>query len=131
MKPRVKNVEGRKLLADNDGSKNKRKDQKNMDSEHRKEEIELKPHEIASKTVTPTHTIDWYIKWVSSIILIVGMVLTANNLFPWNVLVQCLGIAGWLIVSVMWNDRALIIVNAVGVAILLNGFVGYLLGDKQ
>ena len=40
---------------------------------------------------------------------------------------QCLGIAGWLIVSVMWNDRALIIVNAVGVAILLNGFVGYLL----
>ena len=55
------------------------------------------------------------------------MVLTANNLFPWNVLVQCLGIAGWLIVSVMWNDRALIIVNAVGVAILLNGFVGYLL----
>ena len=34
-----------------------------MDSEHRKEEIELKPHEIASKTVTPTHTIDWYIKY--------------------------------------------------------------------
>ncbi len=98
-----------------------------MDSENRIEEIELKPHEIASKTVTPTHTKDWYIKWVSSIILIVGMVLTANNLFPWNVLVQCLGIAGWLIVSVMWNDRALIIVNAVGVAILLNGFVGYLL----
>ena len=71
------------------------------------------------------HTLDWYIKWVSSIILIVGMVLTANNLFPWNVLVQCLGIAGWLIVSVMWNDRALIIVNAVGVAILLNGLVAY------
>ena len=38
---------------------------------------------------------------------------------------QCLGIAGWLIVSVMWNDRALIIVNAVGVAILLNGLVAY------
>ena len=77
------------------------------------------------KKVTPKGTIDWYIKWVSSIILIVGMVLTANNLFPWNVLVQCLGIAGWLIVSVMWNDRALIIVNAVGVAILLNGLVAY------
>ena len=96
-----------------------------MDSEHRKEEIELKPHEIASKTVTPTHTKDWYIKWVSSIILIVGMVLTANNLFPWNVLVQCLGIAGWLIVSVMWNARALIILNEVGVAILLIGLVAY------
>ena len=98
-----------------------------MDSENRKEEIELKPHEIASKTVTPMHTIDWYIKWVSSIILMVGMILAANNLFPWNVLVQAIGIAGWLIVSIMWNDRALMLVNAVGVAILLNGFVGYLI----
>ena len=51
------------------------------------------------------------------------MVLTANNLFPWNVLVQCLGITGWLIVSVMWNDRALIIVNAVGVGILFEWFL--------
>ena len=73
------------------------------------------------------HTIDWYIKWVSSIILMVGMILAANNLFPWNVLVQAIGIAGWLIVSIMWNDRALMLVNAVGVAILLNGFVGYLI----
>ena len=98
-----------------------------MGAEHRKEEIHLKPHEIASKTVTPTHTLDWYIKWVSSIILMVGMILAANNLFPYNIIVQAVGIGGWLIVSVMWNDRALMIVNAVGFAILLNGLVGYLL----
>jgi hypothetical protein len=55
------------------------------------------------------------------------MVLAANNLYPWNVLVQCAGIAGWLVVSVMWNDRALIVVNAVGVAILLNGLVAWFL----
>ena len=28
-------------------------------------------------------------------------------------------------VSIMWNDRSLIIVNAVGAAILINGLVGY------
>ena len=33
-------------------------------------EIELKSHEIPTKTATPLHTLDWYIKWVSSIILI-------------------------------------------------------------
>ena len=93
--------------------------------ETRTAEIELKSHEIATKTVTPTHTVDWYIKWVSSVILMVGMVLAANNLFPWNIIVQCIGIAGWLIVSIMWNDRALMIVNAVGVAILLNGLVAH------
>ena len=88
---------------------------------------DLKAHEIPTKTVTPLHTTDWYIKWVSSIVLIIGMVLAANNLYPWNVLVQCAGIAGWLVVSVMWNDRALIVVNAVGVAILLNGLVDWYL----
>ena len=44
MKLRVRNVEGRKLLADNDGSKNKRRDleEKNMEnSEHRKEDLAL------------------------------------------------------------------------------------------
>ena len=99
-----------------------------MDTEEkttRTAEIELKSHEIATKTVTPTHTVDWYIKWVSSVILMVGMVLAANNLFPWNIIVQCKGIAGWLIVSIMWNDPSLMIVNAVGVAILLNGLVAY------
>ena len=55
------------------------------------------------------------------------MVLASNNMFPWNIIVQAIGIAGWLVVSIMWNDRALIVVNAVGVAILLNGFVGWLL----
>ena len=90
-------------------------------------EIELESHQIATKTTTPLHTTDWYIKWVSSVILMIGMILAANNLFPWNIIVQAIGIAGWLIVSVMWNDRALMIVNAVGVAILLNGLVAYVL----
>ena len=36
-------------------------------------EIELKSHEIPTKTATPLHTLDWYIKWVSSIILIIGI----------------------------------------------------------
>ena len=88
-------------------------------------EIELKSHEIPTKTATPLHTLDWYIKWVSSIILIIGMILAANNLYPYNIVVQCAGIVGWLVVSIMWNDRSLIIVNAVGAAILINGLVGY------
>ena len=38
-----------------------------------------------------------------------------------------IGLIGWLIVALMWNDRALIIINAVGVAIMANGLVGYIL----
>ena len=75
---------------------------------------------------TPLHTKDWYIKWVSSIILLAGMILTTQNIFPLNLFVNAAGLVGWLAVSIMWNDRALIIINAVGVSIYANGIVAYL-----
>ena len=82
-------------------------------------------HETVTTTKTPLHTIDWYIKWVASITLLFGMILTANNIYPFNIFVHMIGLIGWLVVSLMWNDRALIVINAVGVAIMANGLVGY------
>ena len=84
-------------------------------------------HETLTTTKTPLHTTDWYIKWFSSIVLLIGMVLTSNNVYPLNIFVHMIGLIGWLIVALMWNDRALIIINAVGVAIMANGLVGYVL----
>jgi len=78
--------------------------------------------------VTPTHTTDWYIKWAASIVLLVGMMLTANQIYPLNIFIHLIGLIGWLIVSMMWNDRALIIINAVGIAIMANGLIGYFVG---
>ena len=75
------------------------------------------------KKVTPTHDKSWYIKWVASLILLVGMLLTSNNLFPYNLFVHIIGLTGWLIVAMMWNDRALIIINSVSIAILTNGLI--------
>lgn len=51
------------------------------------------------------------------------MIATTNNLYPINMILQGLGVAGWLWVSIIWNDRALIVVNAVAVAIMINGLV--------
>ena len=79
------------------------------------------------KKITPTHTKDWYIKWVSTIILILGMILTSNNLYPFNLFVHSLGLFGWLIVAIIWNDRALIVINSVSCALLANGIVIYLM----
>ena len=74
---------------------------------------------------TPTHTIDWYIKWVSSVILVGGVILTSNNIYPLNLMVHAIGMFGWFIVAIIWNDRALLVVNAVSLALLLNGLVSY------
>ena len=41
--------------------------------------------------------------------------------------VHFVGIGGWLIVAVFWNDRALIVVNAVALAIFANGMVAFIL----
>lgn len=74
---------------------------------------------------TPTYTKDWYIKWVSTIILLVGILLTANNIYPYNLYVNAVALLGWIIVSIIWNDRALIAINVVGFTIYLNGIVQY------
>ena len=92
--------------------------------------MELQDHEHPSKTLTPKrehNPFSWWLKWASSLVLIVAMIATTNNLYPYNMFLQFVGIGGWLWVSIIWNDRALIVVNAVAVAIFMNGIVGYLL----
>ena len=74
---------------------------------------------------TPTHTLDWYIKWIASVVLVGGVILTSNNIYPLNLMVHAIGMFGWFIVAIIWNDRALLVVNAVSLALLLNGLVSY------
>ena len=74
---------------------------------------------------TPTYTLDWYIKWIASIILVGGVILTSNNIYPLNLIVHAIGMFGWFIVAVIWNDRALLVINAVSLVLLINGLVSY------
>jgi energy-coupling factor transporter transmembrane protein EcfT len=74
---------------------------------------------------TPTYTLDWYIKWIASIILVVGVILTSNNIYPYNLMVHALGMFGWFMVAIIWNDRALLVINAVSLVLLINGLVSY------
>ena len=74
---------------------------------------------------TPTHTLDWYIKWIASIILVGGVILTSNNIYPLNLMVHAIGMFGWFIVAIIWNDRALLVINAVSLVLLVNGLVSY------
>lgn len=77
------------------------------------------------KKLAPTHTLDWYIKWIVSVFLIAGVILTSNNIYPLNLFFHAAGMFGWFIVSILWNDRALLVINAVSLAILINGLVAH------
>jgi len=39
------------------------------------------------------------------------------------VMIQLIGVAGWLWVGFLWHDRALIVLNSIGVAILTLGLL--------
>jgi hypothetical protein len=77
------------------------------------------------KKTTPYKTKDWYLKWVSSIILIIGILFTAQNIYPINLFISSVGLLGWTIVGLIWNDRALLIVNGISLSIYLNGIINY------
>ena len=85
---------------------------------------------ITDKTSTPTkqyQPLSWYVKWASSFFLIIAMILTAYNIYPYNLFYHVIGLAGWLLVAIIWNDRSLIMLNAVALIIYANGIMVYLL----
>ena len=64
-----------------------------------------------------------YVKWVATIIQLIGYGLTGLNMTPYNVYLFFLGIFLWFAVGVMWKDKAIIVVH-IGAFISL--LVGYL-----
>tara|TARA_B100000902_G_scaffold198418_1_gene189309 strand:- start:478 stop:792 length:315 start_codon:yes stop_codon:yes gene_type:complete len=81
------------------------------------------------KKVTPKGDLSWYIKWVSSIFIIIGMALTSANLFPVNIIIHGIGVTGWLIVGMLWHDRALIFLNAVAIFVYATGLLNHYFGS--
>ena len=77
------------------------------------------------KKVTPLHDLSWYIKWASSCILLVGMMLTSLEISPYNLYLHLLGVCGWFVVGMLWHDRALIFLNAIAAAVFVMGITKY------
>ena len=74
------------------------------------------------KSATPKQTVDWYVKWGASLILLAAMVVRASAINPFlDTILSLIGCLGWLYVSLAWKDRALIILNAVACCILMTG----------
>ena len=78
--------------------------------------------------VTPLHDLSWYVKWISVGFVVCGWMCTSLNLFPWNMMFQITGVAGWLWVGYLWHDRALIVLNSIGIALLGLGLLKYING---
>jgi lipid-A-disaccharide synthase-like uncharacterized protein len=81
------------------------------------------------KSATPKHTLDWYIKWIASIFLLLGMSVRGIDEFvQYDLTISVIGVTLWLWVSLLWRDRALILVNSVGLLLLLRNLLQTLTG---
>ena len=85
------------------------------------DEKELENSKRIFKSATPKYTIDWYIKWVASIVILMAMSIRGVDGYQiYDLYLSLVGIMLWGIVSIMWKDRALIMLNGAGLIFLLN-----------
>jgi len=85
---------------------------------------ELENSKRIFKSATPKYTADWYIKWVSSVIVLMAMSIRGvPELVMYDLYLSCVGIFGWLLVGIIWKDRALILLNSIGLLFLLRNLV--------
>ena len=58
---------------------------------------------------------DWYIKWVASILVLISLAMRSAGIDyrMYDLIFGLAGIVGWLWVSIIWKDRALIILNSI------------------
>ena len=93
-----------------------------MSPEFKKEEL-LHSKRIF-KSATPKYTLDWYLKWVASVFVLIAMSMRGiEEYIMWDLYLSLMGISLWLWVSVLWQDRALIMLNSAGLYFLIRNIV--------
>ena len=63
------------------------------------------------------------LKWVASIIQILGYGATAYGLTPLNIYLFLGGLIGWFLVGYIWNDRAIMLIHIVALGAMVAGLL--------
>ena len=79
------------------------------------------------KKVTPKYDLSWYIKWVSSILILIATCAPEQQVLSVDLWFGLFGTAGWFWVGMLWHDRALIMLNAVLVTLIFMGLLKFYL----
>lgn len=90
---------------------------------------ELENSKRIQKSATPKYTVDWYVKWIASIFILAALSMRGlEGLQIYDLIASIIGIGLWLWVSIVWKDRALVMLNGVGLLFLLRNLFVYLTG---
>ncbi|MDF3382201.1 MULTISPECIES: DUF6552 family protein [unclassified Sulfitobacter] len=78
---------------------------------------------MASEVLAPAtpQRLAFWVKWIASVIQILGYAATGFGWTPWNLYLFVVGVLGWLIVGLLSNDRAITLVHLVAMGAMLAG----------
>ena len=65
------------------------------------------------KPLTPTGTRDWYVKWGSMILGVLGVFLISAEIYFFGQIAYLISAIGWIYVGMHWGDRAIMIGSAI------------------
>lgn len=65
------------------------------------------------------------LRWGGTVLYLIGMVLTAANIYPLNLVFGATGGLAWMVVGLLWKDRALVVVEAASAAIYTFGMLAW------
>ena len=81
---------------------------------------ELQAENDDLKPTTPTGTVDWYVKWIATILSVSGIFLMSAGFSLSGQIAYAVSAAGWVFVGIAWNDRAIMIGSSIcATAVLL------------
>jgi len=87
-----------------------------------KQELAELQHEVEDLTpTTPTGTVDWYVKWASMVLAVIGVFSISAGFTMYGQIAYILSSIGWIFVGMSWSDRAIMIGSSIsGTAVAMN-----------
>lgn len=78
---------------------------------------------MTTAVVSPVFSdrIAFVVKWVASIVQIMGYTATGFGWTPWNLYLFVVGVFGWFAVGVLWNDKAIMLIHIVALGAMIAG----------
>ena len=87
---------------------------------------EIKNSTRIAKSATPKGTLDWYLKWIGSVIFIVAVTVRSTEIPELKIVDLGLSFIAtilWAVVGFLWKDRAVMLINGIACVILLTGLL--------
>lgn len=94
----------------------------NAEKKRLKEEMEELQSQVEDMSpVTPTGTLDSYVKWAATLFGVIGVFLMSAGFGNAGQFAYLIAACSWVFVGSVWNDKAIMIGSAVsGTAVLMN-----------